>query len=279
MKKTVVMCAPFNTRSGYGDHARSIFYSIMDRDDIEIKCIDVKWGDTPRNHFNSKIERHKKLLDTFVATDKINTKPDVYIDIRIPNEFANPAKFNIGITAGVATNIVSPEFIQGCNNMDLNIVPSTFTSKTFHDCSYEQMEDLPNGQQKKVGDLKLTKPMKVLFEGIDTDVYKPLNASKIESTDIVKDINKLIKEDFVYLHVGQWTRGGYGKDRKNISVMIKCFLQAFSNHPNPPALLLKVNGADFSIIDKKETLDRIQKVKIKFSEVDNLPSIYLLAIR
>ena len=52
MKKQVLMCAPFNTRSGYGDHARSIFYSIMDREDFEIKCVDVRWGSTPRNHLD-----------------------------------------------------------------------------------------------------------------------------------------------------------------------------------------------------------------------------------
>ena len=55
------MCAPFNTRSGYGDHARSIFYSIMDREDLEIKCVDVRWGDTPRNHLDPKIPKHKKI--------------------------------------------------------------------------------------------------------------------------------------------------------------------------------------------------------------------------
>ena len=37
MKRSVVMIAPFNTRSGYGDHARSLFYSIMDREDLDIK--------------------------------------------------------------------------------------------------------------------------------------------------------------------------------------------------------------------------------------------------
>ena len=116
MKKQVLMCAPFNTRSGYGDHARSIFYSIMDREDVEIRCIDVRWGETPRNHLDPKIPKHKKLLDTFVDGKNIQ-QPDIYIDIRIPNEFQTPAKFNIGITAGVETDVVSPEFIQGCNTV------------------------------------------------------------------------------------------------------------------------------------------------------------------
>ena len=152
MKKLVVMCAPFNTRSGYGDHARSIYYSIMDRDDIDIKCLDVRWGTTPRNHLNPEVPRHKKLLDCFVDFEELKQQPDVYIDIRIPNEFANPGKFNIGITAGVETDVVSPEFLAGMNNMNLNIVPSTFTAATFKKCSYDQVEDMPDGQKRKTGE-------------------------------------------------------------------------------------------------------------------------------
>ena len=274
MKKLVVMCAPFSTRSGYGDHARSIYYSIMDRDDIDIKCVDVKWGTTPRNHLNPNISRHKKLLDSFITPDSINQQPDVYIDIRIPNEFQNPAKFNIGITAGVETDVVSPEFLMGCNNMNLIIVPSNFTAETFRRCNYDQNQEV-DGKQQKIGQIKLERPIEVLFEGVDTDIYKPLNSSEIKS-DFTDELNNLLKEDFVYLHVGQLTRGKYGEDRKNIPLMIKCFLQAFTNSPNPPALLLKTNGASFSILDKKETVTRIEEIKNKFSEADVIPNIYLI---
>ena len=68
MKKLMLITAPVTSRSGYGDHARSIFYSIMDRDDLEIKCVDVRWGSTPRNHLDPKIPKHKKLLDTFICS-------------------------------------------------------------------------------------------------------------------------------------------------------------------------------------------------------------------
>ena len=268
------MCAPFNTRSGYGDHARSIYYSIMDRDDIDIKCVDVKWGTTPRNHLNPNISRHKKLLDSFITPDSINQQPDVYIDIRIPNEFQNPAKFNIGITAGVETDVVSPEFLMGCNNMNLIIVTSNFTAETFRRCNYDQNQEV-DGKQQKIGQIKLERPIEVLFEGVDTDIYKPLNSSEIKS-DFTDELNNLLKEDFVYLHVGQLTKGKYGEDRKNIPLMIKCFLQAFTNNPNPPALLLKTNGANFSVLDRKETIARIEEIKNKFSEADVIPNIYLL---
>ena len=275
MKKLVVMCAPFNTRSGYGDHARSIFYAIMDRDDLDIKCLDVKWGNTPRNHLNPEIPRHKKLLDSFVTPDKLNQQPDVYIDIRIPNEFQNPAKFNIGITAGVETDVVSPEFLMGMNNMNLNIVPSRFTAETFKRCNYDQMQDTPDGQKQKVGSIKLEKPIKVLFEGVDTDVYYPREKHEMKS-DFKDELDKLIKEDFAYLHVGQWGKGNYGEDRKNIPLMIKNFLKAFSNHPNPPALVLKTNGANFSILDKHEVIKHISWITDEFSQVDLKSNIYLI---
>ena len=274
MKKSVMMCAPFNTRSGYGDHARSIYYSIMDRDDLDIKCVDVKWGTTPRNHLNPEVPRHKKLLDSFISSGNIKVQPDVYIDIRIPNEFQNPGKFNIGVTAGVETDVVSAEFLMGCNKMNLIIVPSNFTAETFKRCHYDKNQEV-DGEQQKVGQVELERPIEVLFEGVDTDIYRPLNSSEIKS-DFTDELNNLLKEDFVYLHVGQLTRGKYGEDRKNIPLMLKCFLQAFTNNPNSPALLLKINGANFSVLDRKETVARIDEIKNKFSEADIIPNVYLL---
>ena len=274
MKRSVVMIAPFNTRSGYGDHARSIYYSIMDREDLDIKCLDVKWGSTPRNHLRPEVKRHQKLLSSFTTQDKITSQPDLLIDIRIPNEFMDGGKVNIGITAGVETNVVSPEFLAGMNKMSLNIVPSKFTADTFTKTSYDKMEDRPNGQKEKIGVIKNEKPIGVLFEGVDTDVYCPKQKHELER-GLYNDLDKLIKEDFAYLHVGQWGQQGFGEDRKNIGVLIKSFLKAFSNIPNPPALVLKTNGANFSVLDKADIKKRIQHVKDMFEGVD-LPNIYLI---
>ncbi len=274
MKRSVVMIAPFNTRSGYGDHARSIYYSIMDRDDLDIKCLDVKWGNTPRNHLRPEVSRHKKLLDSFVTQDQIKGQPDVLMDIRIPNEFSTGAKINIGITAGVETDVVSPEFLEGMNKMNLNIVPSKFTAYTFTKCTYDKMQDTPNGQKQKIGEIKNERPIHVLFEGVDTDVYCPKQKHELEK-GLYEELDDLIKEEFAYLHVGQWGNAGFGEDRKNIGVMIKSFLKAFANIPNAPALVLKTNGANFSILDKVEIKKKIQSVKDMFDGV-KLPNIYLI---
>ena len=274
MKRFVLMIAPFNTRSGYGDHARSLYYSIMDREDLDIKCIDVKWGNTPRNHLRPEVPRHKKLLDSFITNEQVKSQPDVLIDIRIPNEFATGGKINIGVTAGVETNVVSPEFLGGMNRMNLNIVPSRFTANTFNKCTYDKMEDLPNGQKQKVGIVKNEKPIKVLFEGVDTDVYAPKKKHELEKK-FYGELDEMIQEDFAYLHVGQWGGGGFGEDRKNIGTLIKSFLKAFSNISNPPSLVLKTNGANFSLLDRVETKKKIQQVKDMFTGV-SLPNIYLL---
>ena len=193
MKRSVVMIAPFNTRSGYGDHARSIYYSIMDREDLDIKCLDVKWGSTPRNHLRPEVKRHQKLLNSFTTQDKITSQPDIVIDIRIPNEFVQGGKINIGITAGVETDVVSPEFLEGMNKMNLNIVPSKFTANTFNKCTFDKMQDAPNGQRQKVGEIKNEKPIEVLFEGVDTDVYFPKEKHQLEKKlyEELDELNKI----------------------------------------------------------------------------------------
>ena len=63
---------------------------------------------------------------------------------------------------------------------------------------------------------------------------------------------------------------------KNIGKMLEIFYKTFSNIKNPPALLLKTNGASYSILDKEVTLNRINEVKSQFPKIIKLQNIYLL---
>ena len=49
MKKLMLICAPVSSRSGYGAHARDLVWSFVDSDKYDIKIIDVRWGECPRN--------------------------------------------------------------------------------------------------------------------------------------------------------------------------------------------------------------------------------------
>ena len=43
---------------------------------------------------------------------------------------------------------------------------------------YDKVQNMPDGKQQKVGEHTLEKPMEVLFEGADEDIYKSLNVDE-----------------------------------------------------------------------------------------------------
>jgi len=267
MKKLMLICAPVSSRSGYGDHARDLVRAFLKLDKFNVKILDVNWGTTPRNALDNELD--KNIIDCILPEPKMDTQPDVYVDIRIPNEFQTYGKFNIGITAGIETNAVSNNWVENCNKMDLVLVPSEHSKEGFVKALYEKMQNLPNGQQQKVGELKLEKPIEALFEGVNENTFKPIDDS---SLDLVDDI----KEDFCFLHVGLWGQGGYGEDRKDIAKLVKIFYESFANKKEQPALILKTAGATFSILDREECLRKINNIKSMFPKDWNLPNVYLL---
>ena len=104
MKKMMLICAPVSSRSGYGDHARDLVHSFINHNKYDIKIYDVNWGETPRDALNEK--KDEQIIKRILKEPKVNRQPDVYVDIRIPNEFQTHGKVNIGITAGIETTAV-----------------------------------------------------------------------------------------------------------------------------------------------------------------------------
>jgi len=275
MKKLMLICAPVTSRSGYGAHSRDLVWSFIQHDKYDIKIMDVRWGDCPRNALDKTNTRDKQLLDCILPQPQLDRQPDIYVDIRIPNEFETHGKFNIGITAGVETNAVSGKWIECCNKMDLIIVPSEHSKTGFVNTVYDKVQNTQDGQQQKIGEMKLEKPMEVLFEGADDTIYKPLNHDEIDS-EFFNILNKKVPEKNAFLFVGQWTKGGFGEDRKDIAKLIKLFYETFANQKKQPALILKTNGATYSIMDKEDTLSKMKSIKSMFPEDVKLPNVYLL---
>ena len=146
MKKLMLICAPVTSRSGYGSHARDLVWSFLEHNKYDIKIQDVGWGECPRNALDKNNDEDKKILDCFLTSQQLPKQPDIYVDIRIPNEFQTWGKFNIGITAGVETTAVSGKWIEDCNKMDLVIVPSEHSKQGFVSSVYDKMQKLPNVQ-------------------------------------------------------------------------------------------------------------------------------------
>lgn len=248
MKPTLVFQAPVATRSGYGDHARDLLHSLYKLDKFEIKIISTRWGNTPMDALNYDKPFHKWVVDNIIPG--IQQKPDIYIQVTVPNEFQPLGAYNIGITAAIETTHCALDWVHGCNRMDLIIVPSEHSKKSLVDTIYNEA-DRDTG--KLIAQHKITKPIEILFEGFDEEDF---------GTDVVASISELdsIKEDFAFLFVGHWLRGDLGEDRKNVGMMIKTFAMAFKNEKVKPALILKTSSAGFSIIDRENTIKKIKDV-------------------
>ena len=65
MKKLMLICAPVTSRSGYGDHARDLVTSFIEHDKYDIKIMDVRWGECPRNALNEDNEDNKKIKNAW----------------------------------------------------------------------------------------------------------------------------------------------------------------------------------------------------------------------
>ena len=261
MRPTLVFQAPISCRAGYGDHARDVLHSLYKLDKFEIKIISTRWGNTPMDALNYDNSFHKWIVDNIIP--HTTEKPDIYIQVTVPNEFQTIGYYNIGITAAIETTVCALDWIHGCNRMDLILVPSEHSKKSLVDTVYNE-QDRQSG--RTITQHKVQKPVEILFEGFDEMDF---------GTDTVVHVSDLdqIKEDFAFLFVGHWLRGDLGEDRKNVGMMIKTFAMAFKNEKVKPALILKTSSAGFSIIDRETTIKKIREVLGK--DYKSVP-IYLL---
>lgn len=265
-KPELVFCGPVTTRSGYGEHARDLLFSLFEMDKFNIKVVSINWGETPMNALNENDPKHKMILDNIIPG--VQSQPDIWVQCTIPNEFQPIGKYNIGITAGIETDICAGEWIDACNRMNLIIVPSKHSRDVLLNTKYEK-RDRQTGQS--LGAVEITVPIEILHEGVRLDVYNK-DLPKVES---LNETLSTIKEDFCYLFVGHWLKGEFGQDRKDVSGLIYTFLETFGDTENQPALILKASSGGFSITDRSATLAKIETLK-KMTSKSKLPNIYLL---
>jgi glycosyltransferase involved in cell wall biosynthesis len=269
MKPLVFVSCPIDTYSGYGARSRDIVLSIIKSEKYNVKILPQRWGNTPFGFLQQDNSDHKLMIDCIWNQPQLPKQPDCWIQITVPNEFQPVGKFNIGITAGIETTICAPGWIDGLNRMDLNLVSSQHAKNVFENSTFEEKN---NQTGQIVRNIRLEKPIEVLFEGVNTNIYQKIDAvNDSEVWDIVDDI----KEDFNFLYVGHWLQGELGQDRKDTGMLVKTFLETFKGKKQKPGLILKTSNVNHSIMDREEILDRIRKI-ISTVEGNDLPQVYLI---
>jgi len=261
-KPFLLFQAPVATRSGYGDHSRDILKSLFELDKYDIKIVPTRWGNTPQDQINPQTEFGKKIIENIAV--KVDRQPDIFIQISVANEFKRIGKYNIGITAGVETTLAPQEFIQGSNQMDLVITPSNFTKEVLLKTKYDQIDKNTN---QKLGELVVQKPIEVLFEGVNTEIFNSKSS---------KSILDSVDTDFNFLFVGHWLAGDLGQDRKDVGMMIQTFCTVFKDLPKKqqPGLILKTSQAGFSVMEREGISLKIKELTKKYG--DSCPPIHLV---
>ena len=264
-KPLFFISCPIDTYSGYGARSRDLVKAIIATDKYDVKIIPQMWGNTPWGFINDNPEW--EFLNNHIWNQpQLPKQPEIWMQITIPSEFQAVGRFNIGVTAGIETTLSPGDWIEGCNRMNLVLTSSEHSKKTFLDTVLQKVDQRTN---QPMGEVKIERPIEVLFEGADIEIYKPLD--KVDSFPEITSI----KEKFAFLFVGHWINGDLGEDRKNVGLLIKMFYEIFKNKKDKPALILKTSQMGSSYLDRDEILRKITLIKKSINSKD-LPNIYVL---
>jgi glycosyltransferase involved in cell wall biosynthesis len=263
MKPVCVVSCPIDTFSGYGARSRDFVNALIKvkGEDWDVKIMPQRWGECPWNY----LPQDDPLRKRFIQGVDNNNRPEVWIQITVPNEFQPVGtQHNIGVSAGIESNIYPGDWIEGSNRMNLNFLSSKHSKDVLDNT---QLEKKDNKTNQSIGTVKFNGTSEVLFEGVDLNNYY----KNPEKSSILDDI----KEDFCFLYTGHWLPGKFGEDRKNTGLMLKTFLETFNtSSKKKPALIMKTNQIDYSNLDREDILQKIEAVTKMVK--GNLPNIYLL---
>ena len=239
--KNVIIRGPALSRSGYGEHCRTILRALRSKEEnYDLYLINTCWGETgwlfeddsERNWIDGII---MKTVASGHARELQNIEFDVSLQVQLPTEWDLLAKKNIGVFAGIETTKASAAWAESIPKMSQVIVPSEHSKECF--ASY---------------DTTITEKFNV--------IGFPFRGSR--SSSITLDL----ESEFNFLNVSQWS------NRKNVEQTIFAFLEEFKNED--VGLVLKAFIKNGSHIDRYYIEERL-KMFLKGTE-DRKCRIYLL---
>lgn len=253
MKKKILVTGPALTTSGYGEQSRFALRALRSREDLfDIYLTPTAWGQCGWIHEDNE---ERKWLDSVIMktvqyTQASNNQPqyDMSLQITIPNEWKKLAPVNIGYTAGIEVNKISPHWVQPSNEMDKIIVVSSFAKKGFENGVYTAQDQ--NGNQ--IPNFKVNTPIEVVNYSV----------RKGESTSIELDLTT----DFNFLVVAQ------AGPRKNFANTVKWFVEEFKN--DNVGLICKTHLGGASQIDREAITNNLKQILAPYS--DRKCKVYLL---
>ena len=257
MMKKILVKGPALSRSGYGEQTRFALRALRSRPDVfDIYLVNIPWGSTGHvAHITEETDWINECLQkTSMYLSQGNVAFDVSLQVTIPLEFEKIAPVNIGYTAGIETNKVSPKWIERSNDIvDKIITISDHSRNVFLNTRY----DVTNNQTGE------HHPNWGLAVPVDKVGYPTLD-HRVEEIDVE------FATENNFLVVSQWG------PRKNLDNTIKWFVEEFKDDPTA-GLVLKTNTASDSIGDRSLTTMRLEALLSEpWAQGERKCKIYLL---
>lgn len=237
-KFNTLFSAPVLNRSGYGVTADLIWKALSTYPGINLRTQSLTWGNCAYRMLEGP---NDQAIKASIVSGNI-AQPHVEIQCTLPHAH-NPGGsiFNANFNAGTEVTKAPKSMVIGANRFDLICVPSQHTKQAYLN-----------------SDTKLTAPVEILPWSVDTEIFK-VNAP---SDPCVDEVLAKIKEPGAFLFCGQITNQNINFDRKDLANLIRTFCLTFKDKPNKPALILKTSGVNYSILDRNNTIERINQIKI-----------------
>lgn len=238
--KKIICRGPFLSHAGYGTDARfvlRVLRKLVDRNEIDLFAVNTGWGASSWLHDDND-ERH--FIDGLIAKTHValqnKEKFDVSIQVTIPNEWEYMAPINIGVTAGIETNKVSPIWLEKCQVVNKIIVHSQHSKEVFENTSVR----IKNTESF----IRCQTPIDVV----------PFPARLFEKDE---NFNLQLDTDFNFLTVAQWG------PRKNLEGTIGGFVEEFHDNENV-GLVVKANLRNDSRVDREYFHERLEALLSRF---------------
>ena len=246
MKKIIVR-GPALSRSGYGEHTRFLLRSLKRHEDkLDIYLINVNWGKTG---WIWEDDEERQWIDNIIEKTALYLNNggqfDLSAQVTIPNEWERMAPINVGVTAGIESTKVAPQWVEKGKLMDKIVTISEHSKQVYENSSYQATN---NQTGEVVNDYRCETPIEI--------VPYPVRDHEPEELDLQLDY------DFNFLTVAQIS------PRKNIPNTISWFVEEFKDEK--VGLIVKANFKCNSYQDRleskrglKDLLDRYKDRKCK----------------
>jgi len=234
MKKVLVK-GPMMTQSGYGEHTRYVLRALRSREDLfDIYAHQINWGKTNWVWANDE-EREwiDSILEKTAHYAHGGGQFDMSVQVTIPNEWEKIAPVNVGVTAGVEVNRVTPQWIEKSQVVDRIITISEHSKQVYENSSYTAQN---NETGEVFNDFRVQVPIEVVHYPVKTITPEPMGLE--------------LDTDFNFLLVAQWG------PRKNVENTIKWFVEEFIDQE--VGLVVKCNLMKNCIYDRIHIENRIK---------------------